>query len=270
VFAIESDEKRPPRGQDRDGLGGYILQHNHEERSNNMKSTARSTKAEANHEPLPGQPVLPEDEGATNLPAHPAAESTATGGAPVVNPFDPARIRIGTNYGDLVGTQAANLTFPVWARPPKASWFRVHPTNEVDILMLDLTETDSDALYYLDRSLYSQLILEPTVGIRLLVQCQTRQGTDFLWAIKLKGPFDKRENSWTTSALKERTLGRTKWIRHRSNREKQGYDPKVAVGIDAEPEWPTMSFEEILELALKDRYITSLDHEVLVALLKGE
>jgi hypothetical protein len=135
--------------------------------------------------------------------------------------------------------------------------------------MLDLTDTDSDALYYLDRSLYPQLALEPTVGIRLLVQCQTRQGTDFLWAIKLKSPFDKRENSWTTSALKERTLGRSKWIRHRSNREMQGYDPAIAVGIDAEPEWPAMPFEKILEVALKDRYIDSLDHEVLVTLLKG-
>ena len=85
--------------------------------------------------------------------------------------------------------------------------------------MLDLTSDDSEALYYLDKSLYPKLVNEPTVGLRLLVQCQTRQGANFLWAIKLKSPFDKRENSWTASALKERELARSKWIRHRSNRE---------------------------------------------------
>jgi hypothetical protein len=189
--------------------------------------------------------------------------------SPIVNPFDPDRIRIGTNYGDLAAGRSADLVFPVWSRPPKASWFRAHRENEVDILMLDLTTDDSDALYYLDKSLYSKLVNEPTVGMRLLVHCQTRQGTDFLWAIKLKSPFDKRENSWTTSALKERDLARTKWIRHRSNREKQAYDPLVSDAIDAEPVWPAMEFAKILEIALNDRYINSLDHEVLVGLLKG-
>jgi hypothetical protein len=187
----------------------------------------------------------------------------------VINPFDPDRIRIGTNYGDLAAGRPANLTFPVWSRPPKSAWFRAHPKNEVDIWMLDLTADDSDGLYYLDKSLSSKLVHEPTVGLRLLVHCQTRQGTDFLWAIKLKGPFDKRENSWTTSALNERELARSKWVRHRSNREKQAYDPLVSDAIDAEPEWTT-PFDQILEIALKDRYIDSLDHEVLVELLKGK
>jgi hypothetical protein len=31
-----------------------------------------------------------------------------------------------------------------------------------------------------------------------------------------------------------------------------------------------MEFGKILEIALKDRYINSLDHEVLVGLLKGK
>jgi hypothetical protein len=120
--------------------------------------------------------------------------------SPTVNPFDPDRIRIGTNYGDLAATRSADLTFPVWARPPKLPWFRAHPENEVDVLMLDLTEGNSDALYYLDKSLWPKLTNESTVGLRLLVQCHTLDGTDFLWAIKLKSPFDKKENSWNASA----------------------------------------------------------------------
>jgi hypothetical protein len=197
----------------------------------------------------------------------PAGDADAS---PVVGMFNPDRIRIGTDYADLAGARSTDLTFPVWNRPPKAAWFRAHPSNEVDVLMLDLTADDSDGLYYLDKSLWPKLTLEPTVGLRLLVHCQTTQGTDFLWAIKLKGPFDKRENSWTTSALKERELARSKWVRHRSNREKQAYDPLDSDTLDAEPKWPDLTFERILEIALKDRYISSLDHEVLVGLLRGK
>jgi hypothetical protein len=195
---------------------------------------------------------------------------TASEPSPIINPFDPDRIRIGTNYGDLAAGRSADLTIPVWARPPKAAWFRAHPENEVDVLMLDLTADDSDGLYYLENSLAQKLIHEPTVGFRLLVHCQTRQGTNFLWAIKLKSPFDKRENSWTASALKERDLARSRWVRHRSNREMGAYDPLVSGAIDAEPEWPAVPFSKILETALKDRLISSLDHPVLVELLQGK
>jgi hypothetical protein len=190
--------------------------------------------------------------------------------SPIINPFDPDRIRIGTNYGDLAAIRSAELTFPVWTRPPKTAWFRTHPENEVAIFMLDLTADDSDGLYYLDQPLYPKLVHEPTVGLRLLVQCQTRQGTNFFWAIKLKGPFDKRENPWTTSALKERELARSKWVRHRSNREMGAYDPLVSDAIDAKADWPARPFAENLEIALKDRLISSLDHPLLVELLRGK
>jgi hypothetical protein len=237
-----------------------------------MHPSRKSVRGES-LDPLPGQSGLPFNQDTTDFQAGPDVQAkgqAGSNGRAIINPFDPDLIRIGTNYGDLAAGRSADLTFPVWSRPPKSAWFRAHPTNEVDILMLDLTADDSDGLYYLDKTLWPKLVHESTVGLRLLVHCQTRQGTDFLWAIKLKSPFDKRENPWTTSALKERELARSKWVRHRSNREKQAYDPLVSDAIDAEPEWPTMPFDKILETALKDRHISSLDHEVLVELLKGK
>jgi hypothetical protein len=183
--------------------------------------------------PLPGQGVLPccsdaadgittpdvQANGEAAYSPSPVPTPPGRDESPIINPFDPDRIRIGTDYAGLAAGRSADLTFPVWSRPPKSAWFRAHPTNEVDVLMLDLTADDSDGLYYLDKSLWPKLALEPTVGLRLLVHCQTRQGTDFLWAVKLKSPFDKRENAWTASALKTRELARSRWVRHRSNRE---------------------------------------------------
>jgi hypothetical protein len=48
-------------------------------------------------------------------------DSVSADNSPIINPFDPDRIRIGTNYGDLAAGRSADLTFPVWARPPKAA-----------------------------------------------------------------------------------------------------------------------------------------------------
>jgi hypothetical protein len=187
------------------------------------------------------------------------------------NPFDPERIRLGTNYADALDIRPEQLIIPVRNRPPTVPWFRVHPTNEVDILMLDLEAMGSDdTLYYVDASLQGKLVYEKTVRARLLVQCRTQQGADFLWAIKLKGPLDKKENPWTISALKEREIARSRWIRHRVDTENRCFAPLVSDEITDEPEWPDKPFNEILRLALEDRHIASLDHPVLVELLKGK
>jgi hypothetical protein len=199
-----------------------------------------------------------------------AGDGDAKASGLVINPFDPARIRIGVGYGELAATKAANPTFPVWNSPPKTAWFMVHPEYEVDIYMLDQTDEDRDALYYVERSIAEGLPTESTISPRLLALCQTTQGDDFLWAIKLKRPLDKKANSWTTSALQEKELGRTRWIRHQTNRRKGCYEPLISDAITIVPRWSELPpFPEILRIALKDRYIDSLDHEVLVELRKG-
>src|SRR5262245_25429013 len=65
-------------------------------------------------------------------------------GSPPLNPFDPEQIRLGTNYADALNVQPAQLVIPVWSRPPTVPWFRVHPVNEVDLLMLDLGGMESE------------------------------------------------------------------------------------------------------------------------------
>jgi hypothetical protein len=47
------------------------------------------------------------------------------------------------------------------------------------------------------------------------------------------------------------------------------YDTFEAVGELAEPEWPELTFAEVLRLCFKDRFIMSADHPAVRA-LRGE
>jgi hypothetical protein len=59
------------------------------------------------------------------------------------------------------------------------------------------------------------------------------------------------------------------WVRVRANRARGANDVDQAVTLTDEPQWPAMSFEEILRIAFKYRYITSRDDEILRR-LRGE
>ena len=61
----------------------------------------------------------------------------------------------------------------------------------------------------------------------------------------------------------------TKWIRVAANMALGANDIHEAAGALPEPEWPTLSYSEILKVAFKDRPIVdSFDHPVM-KLLRG-
>jgi hypothetical protein len=188
---------------------------------------------------------------------------------PIISPFDPALIRLGTDYAALVGGESAGLIVSLWNKPPKTAWFRVHPTNEVDVLMLDLSEKKPDLLYYVDPAIRPYLATDATASKRLLVQVQTSSGVNALWAIKLGGLATDRANEWTSSILRAKELGKTKWIRVQANQDARCYETTVSTGITVVPRWPDEPFARILEIVLKDRCLFSLDDPVIQELLTG-
>ena len=48
-----------------------------------------------------------------------------------------------------------------------------------------------------------------------------------------------------------------------------GYEVYEATGELPDPEWPDLSFEDIMKVAFKDRFITGMDHPV-IRRLNGE
>ena len=96
----------------------------------------------------------------------------------------------------------------------------------------------------------------------------TRRGDLFLWPIRLPDA-DGRHDNWSRSALEAAQLAMSRWVRVASNRPEGIYETFEATGALPEPEWPTDSFEQIVQLAFKDHYIDSVDHPA-IRRLRGE
>ena len=186
-----------------------------------------------------------------------------------LNPFDPSRYRLSTNYAELIGT-AEHLLEIACRKPGKEAWFRTHPTHRMESMVL---ETGGDGggdreVFLVDPGLWPALALESVFGPRLLIQYQTRQGVNAIWPIKLPRSGDK-VNPWTRSAIQAATLAESRWVRLESDQVAGCYKARTADGIPDEPKWPDHDFGRLLELSFRDRIISGMDHPVLKR-LRGE
>ena len=176
------------------------------------------------------------------------------------DPFDPARYRLASDYSPVIGVSKLLTTVPV--RKPARPWFvRTHPSDayRLDTVLLDLKEEQET--YLVAPELLGHLGEESTLSTCALFTAINRQGTVFLWPVKLTS--GARTNSWNTSALDAALRAREGWVRVQANMSLGAYEVIVPESNLPDPEWPELALRELLSIAFKDRLITSLDHPVL-------
>jgi len=144
----------------------------------------------------------------------------------------------------------------------------VHPGEayRVETAVLELKE-DRD-VYLVTPDLWSHLATEATFSPRALFTAINRQGVVFLWPIRLPGP-DGRTDEWSRSALEAATMAMRGWARVVANMPLGAYEVFQATGDLPEPEWPEQSFRDLLQIAFRDRLVSTLEHPVLKR-LRGE
>ena len=187
---------------------------------------------------------------------------------PPADPFDPKRLRLTQDFAGSIGVQKALLTIPV--RKPSREWFvRVNPDESYRITtaVIELKEDDRDT-FLVDPSLWSELTTESTFSPRAIFTAMNRQGTVFLWPVRLPSP-DGKTNTWNDTLLEAATMAQSNWVRVAANMNLGAYDVFVAQTNAPGPEWPTESFRDLLKVAFRDRFIESMDHPVLKR-LRGE
>jgi hypothetical protein len=194
--------------------------------------------------------------------ARPIAEST---GNVDKNPADAdmlSRLRISQDFGSKSGTRKLVTTIPI--RPPKKNEFiRVHSTM---LAMLVWTLTDEQLVYVVTNDIADTI--PGLVVAKELVPSITRQGTLFLWPLRIPGEHGRTDN-WLTSAKEAATHSVHAWVRVQANMDLGAFEIFEAMGAIPEPEWPRLSMDEIVRIAVKGRVIDSLDHPVLKK-LRGE
>jgi hypothetical protein len=168
----------------------------------------------------------------------------------------------------MLGSREHLLSVPV-RKPGKEAFFRVHPTNRLETAVVEIgAEMGDSETFLVEPELWPALVSEPAFHPCLLVHYQTRQGVNALWKIKLPRPGD-RVNPWTQSALLALARAETEWVRLKSDRVLGAYTVETATGITETPRWPDYGFAKLLEIAFRDRRVTSLEHPVLKR-LRGE
>jgi hypothetical protein len=89
-----------------------------------------------------------------------------------------------------------------------------------------------------------------------------RQGVVFLWPVRLPDPEGK-QMEWWRSMREAAELAMKQWVRVKANMSLGAYEMFLAESTMSEPEWPNVTFQDLIKLAFRDRLITVLDHPVI-------
>jgi hypothetical protein len=175
-----------------------------------------------------------------------------------LDPFDPARFRLGQDFGATVGVKKLVTVIPV-GRPGNHDFFRVHPdpAYRLDAAILELKEEQEVYLVAPDML----AALPGSVKPKTLFTTISRQGVLRLWPVALPDA-DGRRNDWTRSALDAADHAMRRWIRLASNMSLGAYEIFEAQGQLPDPEWPDLTFGAMLKVAFRDRIIDRADHPV--------
>jgi hypothetical protein len=185
---------------------------------------------------------------------------------PTPDPFsDLAKLRLDQNYAETAGVRKLLRTVPV-RKPGPQDFVRTHPDLRLTPAAL-LELKDDREMYYVSPALAPELAGEYFVATLYLTV--SRQGVTSLWPVRLPGP-DGKHLEWWRSAAEAAAMAENRWIKIRADMGLGAYQIYEAIN-DAipEPTWPTESFEEIVRVAFRDRFIDRSDHPVLKR-LRGE
>lgn len=204
---------------------------------------------------------LPVDE--TTAPAENITETAAstensTKAAPA-DPFDLANLRLDQSFVESAGVKKLLTTIPV-RKPNPQDFLRVHAAPEYREAFAVIELKD-------DREMY---LVPPAIARELPGECKmatlytaiNRQGVLHLWPVPLPAP-DGRSNEWHRSAAEAAELAMHRWIRLKANMALGAYEIFEAASTIPDPQWPDISFQEMLRIAFRVRLVDRLDHSVI-------
>jgi hypothetical protein len=176
----------------------------------------------------------------------------------LIDPFDPARFRLGQDFGAAVGVKKLVTTIPV-GRPGGHDFFRVNPDPAFRLNAPVIELKEDREVYLVAPEMLAEL--PGSVKAKTLFTTISRQGVLRLWPVALP-EADGRRNDWARSAVDAADHAMRRWVRLAANMSLGAYEIYEAQGQLPEPEWPDLAFGEILKIAFRDRIIDRSDHPV--------
>jgi hypothetical protein len=154
-------------------------------------------------------------------------------------------------------------------RPRSTDWFMVHRDRDYRGDFKLAENKDESESYLIAPHLYGALEGEPTVHRYTLFTAINRNGTVFLYPVRLQEP-DGKWNSWHRSQHEAAELAMKGWLRMTSNKDIGGYDLREAIANFAKPDWGDLPpFNKLVRIAFRDFLIDNVEH-VYLKRLRGE
>ena len=179
--------------------------------------------------------------------------------------WSPEALRIDQSVLNTGAAKKLLTTVPV-RKPNKQDFVRVNQ-NPAYRLTVGLIELKENRETFLVVPAVSRELSESEFFLATLYLTINRQKVLSIWPVKVPAA-DGRINEWHASAAAAAERAMDKWIRLAANMSLGAYEISEAIADYGQPEWPNLSFKEILKIAFKNRLIESSDHAV-VQQLRG-
>jgi hypothetical protein len=175
------------------------------------------------------------------------------------DPFDPEALRLSQSFSEGPAVKKLLTTIPV-RKPGAQDFVRVHESEEYRLDTAVIALKDDRETYLVSPLLVPELADECTPVT--LFTTISRQGVLTLWPVRLPGA-DGKDMEWWRSAREAAELAMRNWVRLKANTALGAYEISTAAGSIPEPEWPKLSFREILKIAFREFMIDTTDHAVI-------
>jgi hypothetical protein len=150
------------------------------------------------------------------------------------------------------------------SKPKKPQFFRTHVDESMTFSAMLLEQKESRETYVVLPQVAQELseLMRP-VQLHAAID---RQNNPFLIPVPLPGE-DGNRNPWHESLAQAVELAKTQWLRISANMPMDAYDVFVAEGPLTDPEWPGHSIDALIQVAVRGKIITDLDHPTVPSLL---
>jgi hypothetical protein len=174
------------------------------------------------------------------------------------------------DFQNQIGVKKVLLTVPV-RKPTNQTWWSSSPDPAYRGLFGLLPVKDSSEIYFVQQNLV--VPLQKWVKPFLLVTMVTSEGNPFLLPIRRPGADGRTNPAWDgmEDAVKLSWDNPGLYILTSWNDQTRGYDCTISdetLNLPP-PEWPTESFNELMNIGFKRYYIDTLEHPYVQFLLRG-
>jgi hypothetical protein len=200
------------------------------------------------------------------VPVNGSAANSSAANAAYSPALDAEKYRIDQDFAAHMQARKTTVAVSV-QKPDRQHWIYIHPDRSWRMAVGVLEDKANRRTYVVEPRIVPE-VTEDLVP-KLLVAYVTRQGTPYLWPIRMPDE-DGRLDSYSESALVIIEQYAAQWIRVLSNQSDRRYDVLETPKIDLpQPKWPEGGFSWMFDTAFKNRVIQDLNHPLLQTLRGG-